>query len=149
MLGHLDAEEIETLLNTNVIGRIGCAANSKVYVVPITYVYDAGCILGHTVEGMKIDVLRKNPACCFQVDEIVSISNWKSVIAWGTFQELIGVESDQASEKLVARLAPFMDDEASQVGRMGPISTKRISTQKGSPIIYRIQLTEKTGRYEK
>jgi uncharacterized protein len=149
MLGELSIEEIEQVLTDNVIGRIGCTDGVKTYVVPVTYVYLEGSIIGHTTEGLKIELLRKNPECCFEVDQMKSISNWKSVIAWGTFKELEGVEADKAMENIVTRLSPLMPSETTNVTRMGPISDKRTSTQFNNPIVYQITLKVKTGRYER
>jgi uncharacterized protein len=150
MLGELSKEEIEGVLNSNVIGRIGCVGDDRVYVVPITYVYDNGYVIGHTTEGMKIEFLRQNPECCFEVDEMKSISNWQSVIAWGTFEELEGEAADKAMEKLVSKLLPLVPSETSHVGRMGPTSSRRTSTlATNSPIVYRILLKDKSGRYER
>ncbi|MBL7876262.1 MAG: pyridoxamine 5'-phosphate oxidase family protein [Cyclobacteriaceae bacterium] len=149
MLGELSREEIENVLSSNVIGRIGCTGGGRVYVVPVTYVYDNGYVIGHTKEGMKIEFLRKNPECCFEVDEMKEISRWRSVIAWGTFEELEGAEADKAMEKLLARLMPLVPSETSHASRMGPTSSKRISTQGNNPIVYRILLKEKSGRYER
>lgn len=148
MLGYLSTEEIETLLSASVVGRIACAFDSKIYVVPVTYIYDEGYVIGHTIAGLKIEILRKNPECCFEVDEVTNISNWKSVIAWGTFEELSGADAEQASEKLRTKLAPLIPSETSYVSRMGPTSTSRMATQTNNPIVYRIKLREKTGRYE-
>lgn len=149
MLGELSIEEIEHVLKDNVIGRIGCTDGVKTYVVPITYAYSDGCILGHTTEGLKIELLRKNPECCFEVDQMNSISNWQSVIAWGTFKELEGEEAENALEKIATKLSPLMTSETTHVTRMGPISHKRISTQINNPIVYQIALKVKTGRYER
>lgn len=149
MLGELSTTEIEELLTSNVIGRIGCYANKKMFVVPITYIYDGQHVIGHTIEGLKIKILRENPECCFEVDVMENISNWRSVIAWGTFEELKGTEAEQAQEKLVQTLGPLMPSETSQPERMGPASNKRTLTQGKNPVIYRIRLKEKSGRYEK
>lgn len=149
MLGVLNAEEIEQVLRDNVLGRVGCTDGLKAYVVPMTYVYDDGCVIGHTAEGLKIEILRKNPECCFEVDQMKSISNWQSVIAWGTFKELKGVEADNALEKITNKLLPLMPSETSLVARMGPISDKRTSTQFNNSIVYQITLKVKTGRYER
>jgi nitroimidazol reductase NimA-like FMN-containing flavoprotein (pyridoxamine 5'-phosphate oxidase superfamily) len=150
MLGELSSEEIEVVLNSNVIGRIGCVSNHKVYVVPITYVYENGYVIGHTTEGMKVEFLRQNPECCFEVEEIKNISNWQSVIGWGTFEELQGIAADQAMEKLVEKLIPLRPNQESHTGRMGPISSRRTSTlATKSTIVYRILLREKSGRYER
>jgi nitroimidazol reductase NimA-like FMN-containing flavoprotein (pyridoxamine 5'-phosphate oxidase superfamily) len=44
----------------------------------------------HTHEGTKLDMMRQNPKICFEVDDLMDMANWRSVIAKGTFQELIG-----------------------------------------------------------
>jgi nitroimidazol reductase NimA-like FMN-containing flavoprotein (pyridoxamine 5'-phosphate oxidase superfamily) len=54
MLGELSKEEIEEVLKSNVIGRIGCTGNGRIYVVPITYVYDDGYVIGHTKEDYEV-----------------------------------------------------------------------------------------------
>ncbi|MDZ7649478.1 MAG: hypothetical protein U5K54_21275 [Cytophagales bacterium] len=59
------------------------------------------------------------------------------------------MKADQAMEKLVARLLPLVPSETSHAGRMGPTSSKRTSTQGNNPIVYRILLKEKSGRYER
>ena len=149
MLGELSSAEIEQLLTSNVIGRIGCYANQKMFVVPITYIYDEGYVIGHTIEGLKISILRQNPECCFEVDVMQNIANWKSVIAWGTFEELKGEAADNAQEKLIKTLGHLMPSETSQPERMGPASTRRTLTQGRNPVIYRIRLKEKSGRFER
>lgn len=149
MLGELTEKEIEEVLTTNVVGRIGCSSGQRIYVVPVTYVYDGESVIGHTVEGMKIDFLRENPACCFEVDDIKDISDWESVIAWGTFEELKGEEAQKASDLLMNRIAPIVPDDTSQSHRMGPLPTGRQATFEKNPIIYRIRIKEKSGRFER
>lgn len=149
MLGELSISEIEAILINNVVGRLGMQTDGRVYIVPVTYVYEHGTVYGHTTEGLKMELLRKNPQCCFEVDEIKSIANWQSVIAWGRFEELQGAEAAKAIEKISTKLMPMLPGETSYASRMGPTSSSRISTQLGNSIIYRILLTEKTGRYER
>lgn len=48
MLGMLNDAQIENVLQSLVIGRIGCHANGRTYVVPVTYAYDGKYIYGHT-----------------------------------------------------------------------------------------------------
>jgi nitroimidazol reductase NimA-like FMN-containing flavoprotein (pyridoxamine 5'-phosphate oxidase superfamily) len=148
MLGELTKDEIEKILTTHVVGRIGCYARRRVYVVPVAYCYDGKDIIGHTVEGMKMDFLRQNPECCFEVDVLKNLNNWKCVIAWGTFEELQGEVAAEAMQKLFDKLTPLIDSETSHPPRMGPSSPMRSSTFTKNPIVYRIKLKEKTGRYE-
>ncbi len=149
MLGELTEEEIEEVLTSNLVGRIGCSAGQKIYVVPVTYAYDGVSIIGHTVEGMKIAFLRQNPECCFEVDEIKDLADWVSVMVWFTFEELKGDDARRAGEFIMNRIAPEIPDETSQSHRMGPLPTARQATFERNPIIYRIRIKEKSGRFEK
>ncbi|MDC1504172.1 pyridoxamine 5'-phosphate oxidase family protein [Winogradskyella sp.] len=86
MLGNLNSRQIEHVLQSLIIGRIGCHADNKTYVVPVTYAYDGTYVYGHTKEGLKIEMMRKNPSVCFEVDVMENMSNWRSVIAWGNLK---------------------------------------------------------------
>ena len=88
MIGKLTGEQVEEVLAENVLGRIGCNDGRKTYIVPVNYVYDGKFLIAHSMAGMKIQMMRKNPDVCFEVDEMKSFTNWKSVIAWGEYQEL-------------------------------------------------------------
>jgi nitroimidazol reductase NimA-like FMN-containing flavoprotein (pyridoxamine 5'-phosphate oxidase superfamily) len=150
MLGELSIQEIEDVLKSNALGRIGCSSSQAVYVVPVTYAYDGESIIGCTVEGLKVDMLRKNPECCFEVDSAKDLSNWVSVIAWGTFEELGGDAATRATEFFLKTVERFMPHDSSQPARMGPSSSGRQATfVNTNPIIYRIKLREKTGRFER
>ncbi len=148
MLGELNPEQIESVLAASVVGRIGCYADGKIYVVPVTYVYHNGFIIGHTGQGMKTAMLQKNPECCFEVDVMQNMANWQSVIAWGTFEELSGDEAATAMKKLINRLMPLMSSETSQPTH-GLVETHRTDTHHIKAVVYRIRLKEKTGRFEK
>ncbi|MFI0431121.1 pyridoxamine 5'-phosphate oxidase family protein [Mariniflexile sp. HMF6888] len=148
MLGVLKYSQIEHLLYSQVIGRIGCHADNITYVVPITYAYDGTYIYGHTKEGMKINMMRKNPNVCLEVDVIDDISNWRSVIALGKFEELkTSEEREMGMQKLMDRVLPIMTSETTVHHAMTDSHGKYIEAMQG--VVYRIKLTEKTGRYEK
>ena len=150
MLGELNQAQIEQVLWSEEIGRIGCHADGQTYVVPITYVYDGESIYAHSADGMKLRMMRKNPNVCFEVDDMENMANWRSVIAWGKFEELTGDEATHAMQLLVNRLIPLMTSET--------VASTQITESTGSPSadtagrsvsVYRIRLTEKTGRFEK
>jgi len=148
MLGDLKNSQIEHVLYSQVIGRIGCHADGVTYVVPITYAYDGTYVYGHTKEGMKISIMRKNPKICFEVDIIDTMSNWRSVIAWGEFEELKTTEEREvAMDKLLDRILPIMTGETTVQHAMRDSHEKHIDAMQG--VVYRIKLTKKTGRYEK
>ncbi len=145
MLGELNDAEIERLLHDEVLARIGCHANGLTYVVPITYAYDGECIVGHSRDGMKLRMMREHPDVCIEVDHMDDLANWKSVIAWGRFEELFGVEAIKAMQKLVLRMAPLMTSETAVPSHgLVPAHT---TTERAS--LYRVRLTRKTGRFER
>ena len=148
MLGVLNEEQIVQVLTKNVIGRIGCYADEKIYMVPVAYLYDDGCLLGHTIRGMKTRMLEKNPKCCFEVDSMQDMGNWQSVIAWGTFEELEGDEAEVALKKLISQLMPLMTTPNSQPTHgLDPLHKLEALHLKAT--VYRIKIEEKTGRFEK
>ena len=81
MTGSLTQQQAAQLLKIHTVGRIGCIDGGEMYIVPVNYLYDGGCIIGHSHPGKKLTALRKNPEVCFEVDQIHSYKNWKSVIS--------------------------------------------------------------------
>jgi nitroimidazol reductase NimA-like FMN-containing flavoprotein (pyridoxamine 5'-phosphate oxidase superfamily) len=147
MFGKLSSEEIETVLHQQVVARLGCHADGLTYVVPISYGYDGEFIYGHTVEGMKIDLMRKNPNICFEVDTMINMANWKSVIAWGEFEELNEEPGRQmAIKKLHERVLPMITSATTKLSKDWPFTPKNTHSITG--IVFRIKITKKTGRFE-
>ena len=142
MVGDLKPSEIETILHHNIIGRIGCHAFGKTYVVPITYAYDGAKVYAHSRLGMKIHMMRENPHVCFEVDWMDDHANWYSVIAWGRFEELHGEDRSAALKVLLAKM-----DSRLPAGPPG----ETVHPHKGmdAAVLYRIELETKTGRFER
>lgn len=147
MLGKLSIEEIETVLSENIVGRIGCHADGVTYVVPVSYAYDGQYIYVRTQEGMKIDMLRKSPELCFQVDEMKNMANWKSVITWGVFEELNEPELRNAAlQKLINRIIPTIASKTVKFYDEWPFYPDNLENIQG--IVFRALLKRKTGRFE-
>ncbi len=150
MIGELDQSEIDALLGSEVIGRIGCHAEGQVYIVPVAYVYDGKCIYGHTDEGMKVRLMRADPHVCFQVDHIANIADWQSAIVRGTFEELKGEDADKALLLLRRRLEPLIENTSSTASHaLEGYVLYRMQSATRHGVLYRINITEKTGRFEK
>jgi len=140
MLGELDAAQCEDLLRSEVIARIGCLSDGRVYVVPVTYVYDGTYVYGHAMDGAKLRAMRANPQVCVEVEHVDDLSNWRSVIAWGTFEECDGPDWDAGFAMLAERIMPLLTLPANQPPP--DLSVLR----RGS--VYRIKLDLMTGRFE-
>ena len=148
MLGELTAQEIEELLRDEVTGRIGCHADGRTYVVPITYAYEKGYVYCHSAEGLKLRMMRKNPTVCFEVDRVQDVGNWKSVIATGRFEELSGRDVIAAMDVLISRFGEMAAPaHPSFVLRSSGAEPPRADGR--TIVLYRIHLAEKTGRFEK
>ena len=137
------------MLRDNVLGHIGCSDGTKVYVVPVNYAYDGHFIIAHSLPGMKIDIMRKNPSVCFEVDEIKGSNEWKSVVAWGTFQELTDERDRYYAMKIfVDRMIHLKISETAKPPELGENRVHPRSEGNIRPIIYRIVISESTGRFE-
>ncbi len=150
MIGNLTNEEIEEVLKQNVLGRIGCNDGKRTYVVPVNYVYDGKCIIAHSYEGMKIKMMRKNSDVCFEVDEMKSFTNWKSVIAWGEYQELTDERKRYDAMKLFVdkMLHVKVSKSATLPHAIENTASPHFPHGNSRSVIYRIVITEKTGRFE-
>jgi nitroimidazol reductase NimA-like FMN-containing flavoprotein (pyridoxamine 5'-phosphate oxidase superfamily) len=147
MLGKLNNAEIEEVLQKQIVGRIGCHADDHTYVVPISYVYDGKYIYAHTKDGLKMDIMRKNPSVCFEVDSFVNLANWRSVIAQGTFEEITNDEELKYAVKvLLLRHFPIISIQTVQLSPHWPFEPPDINSIKG--LVFRIKLKERTGRFE-
>ncbi len=149
MIGKLTAEEIEEVLSSNVLGRLGCTDGERIYVVPITYVYHDKKIIGHSTEGLKIRMMRRNPRICFEVDDVKDFTHWKSVIAWGEYQELTSERQRYEAMKLfVDRMMHLKISDTAVLPELGSERMHPQSPGLIKPVVFRIILTEKTGRFE-
>jgi len=148
MLGNLSETEIESLLKKQVIGRIACHADGAIYIVPTNYVYDGTHIISHSAAGKKIEMMRKNPEVCFEVEEIQSIFRWQTVIAWGKFEEITNQEErERAMQSLIHKIMPLVDDPAGHPFHAIASDEYDIET-KIELILFKITLNNKTGRFE-
>lgn len=151
MLGSLSKEQIEYILYSQLTGRIGCYAEGKVYIVPITYAYYKGAIYAHSKEGLKIHMMRQNPLVCFETDQIDNPANWRSVIVWGTYEELSKPEMQEEGCRILRnRLMPYNTSET-----VSPIHHNEWPEKPGlvekpmRPVVFRINIKESSGRFEK
>src|SRR5690349_5623397 len=88
MMKMLRDDEARRLFQFARVARLGCIVDGEPYVVPINCHLEDDCLYSHSLPGLKISGLRKNPRACVQVDEIESDLQWRSAIAFGTFEEI-------------------------------------------------------------
>ena len=101
-------------LSRGEIARLGCHAGGVTYVVPLIYAYEDGAVVAVTTEGRKTAMLRENPRVCVEVDDYDADGrgSWRSVIAYGTYEELSGAAIEPALALMRTRFARTAGREA-------------------------------------
>jgi uncharacterized protein len=143
MLATMSAEETERLLLRGTIGRVGCSAEGRIYVVPINYAYDGESVIGHSADGLKIRTMRANPNVCFEVEDIADPGHWSCVVAQGVFEELRGADEERADALLRARFGPTENSDAA----LRHAHVHGVAQPVSRTTRFRIRLTEKSGRF--
>jgi len=136
-IGKLRDTDALAILSEGSLGRLGCIAAGWPYVVPVNYFFDGKDIYIHTLPGKKIDALRANARVCLQVDEIKDSYHWRSVIAYGTFEE---VSNEETRENVLSKLY-------SRLPYMTPVESMLVEGVKET-IVFRITVEEVTGMAE-
>jgi len=103
----LSRAETEEFLRGQRIARLGCHAGDETYIVPLIYAYENDAVVAVTTEGRKTAMLRENPRVCVEVDsyDADGKGSWRSVIAYGTYEELTGDAIESALSLLRERFA--------------------------------------------
>lgn len=131
-MNELTQTEIDELLRTQVVGRVGCHADGLTYVVPVIFAWDGEAVYVVTIEGLKTRMLRANPSVCFEVDEYEGPGVWRSAILQGEYEELDAAGTEQALALLRERFSGGGTRRPSETGR--------------PPVAFRIRVREATGR---
>jgi nitroimidazol reductase NimA-like FMN-containing flavoprotein (pyridoxamine 5'-phosphate oxidase superfamily) len=85
--------------------------------------------------------MRADPRVCIEVEHVDDLSNWRSVITWGTFEECHHDDWAAGMALLVERIMPLLTLPLHQ-SPPDPAGPHRGT-------VYRIRLETKTGRFEK
>src|SRR5690606_35043114 len=128
---------------------IACHDEGRLYIVPVSYAFDNGYIYCHSMDGLKIKMMRNNPRVCFQVDDIDNMTNWRSVIAWGDYEELQQKEYDSGLEILKNKFTPFITSDAVNPFQRPEPTRSSIIEKAKKVIVFRIKIIEQSGRFEK
>ncbi len=135
MIGLMTEDEVEAMLGAHRVGRLGCSAHDRPYVIPINYRYRRGDVFGCALAGRKIDILRAQPLACFEIDEIDDRGGWRCVVAEGVYQEL----TDDRERGQAVALLELSGAHPSAWGRTG---------ERGF-VVFRVRLHEKSGRFQR
>lgn len=113
----LKEDEAWDVLRRGKVGHLGCIDQDEPYVVPINYLVEEDCVYSHSLPGRKISAMRAHPRACLQVSNIQDEFHWRSVIAFGSFEELANqTERNSILRKLLEHF-PKLTPVESQLAR--------------------------------
>ena len=138
MIVELSREAGLRLLAEHHIGRIAFTFRDRVDIEPISYVYADGWIWARTSPGTKLTTVSHHPFVAFEIDDIRSPSDWRSVVVHGTiyFIDPARGEEDRA-----------LHDQA--VGHLRSIDADALTDDDSAPHrqqLFRIYVDEVTAR---
>lgn len=143
---------INEVLENSIVGRLGYTDGHRVFIIPISYCfYNRKYIIAHSREGQKIEILRKKPDVCLEVDMIHTLSNWKSVILWGKYEEITNQpDRHYALDLLIRKINKHKIREMGALSSdQADIEDSMILPDREKAIVYRIQIENKSGRFER
>ena len=87
-----DKKEIEKILKKSQICHIAMVDKEKPYIVPMNFGYENKTLFFHSaLEGRKINLIKKNPNLCFEVDQVVQFKKAKIACDWSIeYKSVIG-----------------------------------------------------------
>ena len=147
MRRNLNQQECKTLLTQNYIGRLAYISGGSPHIVPITYFYDpeTNTITSYSSEGHKIQEMRKNPAVCLSIDNITTITNWKSVLVQGTFEELSRIDAKHMLHEFSEGVKKVISNNYGKNPKCISEFSAKIDTEESS-IVFRIKINELAGK---
>jgi uncharacterized protein len=142
--------EIEEFLAWERTGRLGCvSADGAPYVVPLSFVYQAGAVYYHwfSEEGRKVRNLAASPRVCFEADWASRDHlRYRSVIADGRIAELLDVAEKGRILDLLAERFPEYATGAGHADEVRDIIDKGQAAMAEAVRIYRIGIEVMTGK---
>jgi nitroimidazol reductase NimA-like FMN-containing flavoprotein (pyridoxamine 5'-phosphate oxidase superfamily) len=104
--------EIDSILSKATVCRIGFIDHETPYIVPLNFGYDNNNLYFHSAQnGKKIELLKRNPLVCFEVEcdlEIIDTGipckwsmNYASVIGYGTPSFITDIKQKQNALNII------------------------------------------------
>jgi hypothetical protein len=140
-----DINEIEEILQKGQVCHLGLSYNDQPYVVPMNYGYRDGYLYLHSAsEGQKVDMARKNPKICFEVDIDAEVySSGPEACNWSSrYRSVIGtgrVEFPENVEEKAEALNVMMEHYAGKTFEIPPQAIARI-------LVWKVKVDSITGK---
>ena len=138
----MSRESSLSLLGHMRLGHIACTRGLQPYVTPFSFAYHEGYLYSFATVGQKIDWMRANPLVSVEVEHIVSVDEWQSVVIAGHFEELGETPESRDGRSVVHDLLAVNADW----WRPDNVRTlNRADAPASAPVYFRIAIAEISG----
>ncbi len=147
MFKNLEAKEKDYILENNYIGQLGYIFNNTPFVIPITYFFDkdSNAIICYSGDGHKMNAMRKHPTVSLLVSDVDTITNWKSVLVHGQFEQHFGSDAKAYLHKFSLGIkAIILEKEQTKANFISDFSSKIYKDN--IPAVFIIKIETVTGK---
>lgn len=137
----LSRVEMEALLARNNVGRIAYAFQDRVDIEPINYVSANGWVYCRTSHGAKLELMGHHRWVAIEVDEVLGVFDWQSVVVRGATYVLKADSPDDERNAFAPGLALLRQLVPGTLEGDDPVPFRQV--------VFRIHLDEVTGRESK
>jgi nitroimidazol reductase NimA-like FMN-containing flavoprotein (pyridoxamine 5'-phosphate oxidase superfamily) len=139
-----DLKTIESIIQKSLVCRLALSDDNQPYVVPLCFGYRKKTVYFHSApEGMKVEILRKNPNVCIEFDTDNELVSAQKACKWGMkYRSVIGfgrASFIENHEEKVDALDLIMKHYG---GRFFPYTESALS----STLIIRVDIEQLTGK---
>ncbi len=140
----MTTDEAEAIIRKAQVLRLAMAGEDGPYMVPVCFGYEDGALFVHCgPHGKKVDMLRKDPRVCFEVDVDVQIAPKDSPCKWTfNYRSVIGFGRASFVEDRDAKVAAL----AAIVRQYGSENTDFSEKSIDATTIVRIDIESMTAR---
>jgi len=125
MIERISHDEAAAILEAGEDARLACIVDGEPYIVPVHYVLEGNSAYLHSLPGTKIDAMRRHGRVCLQVQTISGEYHWRSVQAFGRYDEIVDAEEQERVYGLLFKKYPRLTP-ADAVRRWGHTSAAAI-----------------------
>lgn len=85
-------DDVESVIQEALVCRLGLCDGGEPYIVPVCFGYSGDRIFIHSAqEGRKIDIIRKNPRVCFELEGDVRMKEAPEACDWSlSYKSVVG-----------------------------------------------------------
>ena len=140
-----DPEELQAVIQSARVCRLALVDNGTPYIVPMHFGIKGNALYFHCAnKGRKLDIIKRNPAVCFEIESDHQITNtgkpcnwstrYASVIGYGTASLVTDIlQKTEALAVIVAHYAP---------GTVYEFQPKKV----GEVAVLKVDITSMTGK---